>query len=412
MITYFDIWVSVKYILPKTREKFFSLITVFSFLGISLGVATLIIVMSVMNGFRDELTKKILNINGHLKIQSFVNSNDSKDIKELIEKEIENTTVHSVLTSQGLVSANNYTSGVLLKGVNYSFFEKRKILQNDFENGKIDLFKNNEGIIIGKKLANRLRLKNGDYLKIISSQSYETIFGNIPREASFKIVGLFEIGMYEYDTSLVFFPLDLMRNFLNKGNIDHYEILVNDFNDLDYSKSAISNLIPSYFKIFDWRQLNPTLFNAIEVERNVMFLILSLIIVVAAFNLISSMMILVSTKSKDIGILRVLGVSKSQLLKIFIINGLMIGCLGTLSGLFLGLLFCYNINEIKDLIEMFSGNELFAEEIYFFSQLPVIIDYQQILLISLISIILSFLATIYPSIKASKVDPINLIKWE
>ena len=203
-----------------------------------------------------------------------------------------------------------------------------------------------------------------------------------------------------------------MRNFLNKGNIDHYEILVNDFNDLDYSKSAISNLIPSYFKIFDWRQLNPTLFNAIEVERNVMFLILSLIIVVAAFNLISSMMILVSTKSKDIGILRVLGVSKIQLLKIFIINGLMIGCLGTLSGLFLGLLFCYNINEIKDLIEMFSGNELFAEEIYFFSQLPVIIDHQQILLISLISIILSFLATIYPSIKASKVDPINLIKWE
>ena len=412
MITYFDIWVSVKYILPKTREKFFSLITVFSFLGISLGVATLIIVMSVMNGFRDELTKKILNINGHLKIQSFVNSNDNKDIKELIEKEIENTTVHSVLTSQGLVSANNYTSGVLLKGVNYSFFEKRKILQNDFENGKIDLFKNNEGIIIGKKLASRLRLKNGDYLKIISSQSYETIFGNIPREASFKIVGLFEIGMYEYDTSLVFFPLDLMRNFLNKGNIDHYEILVNDFNDLDYSKSAISNLIPSYFKIFDWRQLNPTLFNAIEVERNVMFLILSLIIVVAAFNLISSMMILVSTKSKDIGILRVLGVSKIQLLKIFIINGLMIGCLGTLSGLFLGLLFCYNINEIKDLIEMFSGNELFAEEIYFFSQLPVIIDHQQILLISLISIILSFLATIYPSIKASKVEPINLIKWE
>ena len=172
--------------------------------------------------------------------------------------------------------------------------------------------------------------------------------------------------MYEYDTSLVFFPSELIKQFLNKKNPDHYEILLKDFNNIENIKLGITEIIPSFYKVFDWRQLNPSLFNAIEVERNVMFIILTLIIIVAAFNLISSMMILVSTKTKDIGILRVLGVSRFQLLKIFMINGLLIGLLGTISGLILGLLFCLNINEIKGFIELFSGSELFSEEIYFF----------------------------------------------
>ena len=396
----------------QKQEKIFSLITVFSFLGIALGVATLIIVMSVMNGFREELTKKILNINGHLKIQTFVNvSNSNINIKEKIEKNIVNIKTHAVYTSQGLINAKNFTTGILMKGVDYSFFKDRQIL-NDLNDKQEDLFMQDKGIIIGKKLAEKLRLNLGDYVKIISSKSYETLLGNIPREATFKIIGFFEIGMYEYDTSLVFFPLKLMQKYLNKTQLDHYEILVNDFDNLDNIKKKISNLIPEYFKIFDWRQLNPSLFNAIEVERNVMFIILTLIIIVAAFNLISSMMILVSTKTKDIGILRVLGVSRFQLLKIFIINGLLIGFFGTLSGLILGLLFCFYINEIKNFVEIFSGNELFSEEIYFFSQLPIIIDFEQILTISILALVLSFFATIYPSIKASKVEPINLIKWE
>ena len=413
MISSFDIWVSLRYILPKTREKFFSLITVFSFLGIALGVATLIIVMSVMNGFRDELTKKILNINGHLKVQSFFNvKNNRTDIKSLINDEIKEIKVHSIFTGQALVNSKNFTTGVLLKGVDYSFFKDRDILENEFNKTQIDSFRRNEGIVIGKKLANKLKLKLGDSIRIISSKSYETLVGNIPREASFKVIGFFEIGMYEYDTSLIFFPLGLMKQFLNKKSPDHYEVIVKDFIDLDKAKLDISKIIPSYYKVLDWRQLNPSLFNAIEVERNVMFIILTLIIIVAAFNLISSMMILVSTKAKDIGILRVLGVSRFQLLKIFIINGLLIGFFGTISGLILGLLFCININEIKEFIQFFSGNELFSEEIYFFSNLPIIIDYNQIIIISSIALFLSFVATIYPSIKASRVEPINLIKWE
>ena len=219
--------------------------------------------------------------------------------------------------------------------------------------------------------------------------------------------------MYEYDTSLIFFPIEIMQKFLNYGKkIDHYEIMVENFEDISKIKEKIKISLPEYFRIVDWRELNPSLFNAIEVERNVMFIILLLIIIVAAFNLISSMMILVSTKEKDIGVLRVIGVSKSQILKIFIINGFFIGFMGTVLGLVLGFLFCLNINEIKSFFELFLGSNLFSEEIYFFSNLPIILDLNQIFRIVCISLFLSLIATIYPAIRATKIQPINLIKWD
>ena len=250
-------------------------------------------------------------------------------------------------------------------------------------------------------------------MTILSSQSYETIFGNLPRTANFKIIGFFDIGMYEYDTSLIFMPINLLQKFLNNNErIDHYEITVDNFRDVEIIKANLKQVIPDYLRIIDWRELNPSLFNAIEVERNVMFLILLLIIIVAAFNLISSMMILVSNKKKDIGILRVLGISKFQLLRIFILNGFLIGFLGTILGVLIGLTFCLNINEIKSFIEFFTGSSLFSEEIYFFSNLPIIINTSQIIKICCISLFLSLSATVYPSIKATKVEPINLIKWD
>ncbi len=415
MISSFEIWVSLKYLFPKTKERFFSLITLFSFLGISLGVATLIIVMSVMNGFREELTSKILGINGHLKIQSISNKglkDNQKIISNLIENK-ENIISHEIAISQGLINIRKYSSGILIKGVEGKFFEERDIFINNLPNNYIESFKKDEGIFIGRKLKDKLGLDIGDYITILSSKSYETFFGDMPRSANFKIVGFFDVGMYEYDTSLIFMPIKMLQKFLNKKNrIDHYELIVEDFDDLNSIRSEIKKNIPNYLKVIDWRELNPSLFNAIEVERNVMFLILLLIIIVAAFNLISSMMILVSTKTKDIGVLRVLGISNFQLLKIFIFNGFLIGFLGTLLGIILGLLFCMNINEIKSVLEFFTGSDLFSEEIYFFSNLPIILDTNQIVKISLISLFLSFIATIYPSVKATKVEPINLIKWD
>ena len=415
MISIFEMWISLKYLFPKTREKFFSVVTLFSFLGISLGVATLIIVMSVMNGFREELTSKILGINGHLKIKSTFTGglkNDSELQSKIVETN-KSLKIHKVVSSQGLLSFKKYSSGVLIKGVTENFFLERNILTKSISSEFINDFKNNSGIFVGEKLKKKLGLNIGDYLTILSSKNYETLFGNLPRSANFKVVGFFDVGMYEYDMSLIFMPINLLQNFLNNTErIDHYEIIVDNFREVELIKENLRQTIPDYLKIVDWRELNPSLFNAIEVERNVMFLILLLIIIVAAFNLISSMMILVSNKKKDIGVLRVLGISKFQLLRIFILNGFLIGFLGTILGVLLGLSFCVNINEIKSFIEFFTGSSLFSEEIYFFSNLPIIINTSQIIKICSISLFLSLAATIYPSIKATKVEPINLIKWD
>ena len=324
MISFFELWVSYKFLFPKTKEKFFSIITFISFAGISLGVATLIIVMSVMNGFRDELTSKILGVNGHLKIKAFNNLKieNHDEIKINIEKNIENIKVHKVILGQGLLNYRSYSSGVLMKGVETDYFTDRKIFNKKIDKDSLVLFKKNKGVIIGEKLREKLDLKIGDKLNIISPNNIETILGTIPRSASFKIIGFFNVGMYEYDSSLIFIPSLLMQKFLDsKKKIDFFEIYINKFSQIELYKNQLKQFFPNYLKIIDWRDLNPTLFNALEVERNVMFLILLLIILVAAFNLISSMIILVSTKSRDIGVLRTLGVGRKQLLKIFIING-------------------------------------------------------------------------------------------
>ena len=414
MISFFEIWVSFKYLLPKTKEKFFSIITIFSFVGISLGVATLIIVMSVMNGFRDELTNKILGVNGHLKLQHFnnlkIHNKDSLD--EILSNKISDIFVNKIIVSQALFSKNSFSTGVYLKGVEGKYFSERRIFSS-IKPSSIKAFKNNEGIIVGEKLKKKLNLEIGDFVNILSSNNIQTVFGDVPRSSSFKVIGFFNTGMYEYDSALIFIPIEIIQSFLNMQSFfDFYEVQLKNFDELDEKQIQLNINIPSFLKISDWRQLNPSLFNALEVEKNVMFLILLLIIVVAAFNLISSMIILVSMKRRDIGVLRILGVKKNQILKIFVLNGSIIGILGTFIGCFLGLIFCMNINEIKSFIEFFLDSNLFSEEIYFFSQLPVIINYSQILQIALISILLSFISTIYPSIRASKVDPINLIKWD
>ena len=415
MITFFDFWVSKRYLFPKTKDSFFSLITILSFLGISLGVATLIIVMSVMNGFREELTNKVLGINGHLKIQLY---NSSKITKyESIVNSLNNFSneldAQPVIISQSLLSTKNFSSGVMLKGLKTRDISNRKLLKQKISDESFKKFDNNEGVLVGKKLFQRLSGENRKYIKLISSKQIETPFGRILNSQDFKIIGTFETGMYDYDLNLIILPLNLLQKFLNEETSVHsIEVFMNDFGDIKKTIEDLSTILPDYFSIVDWRRLNPTLFNAIAVERNVMFIILLLIIVVAAFNLISSLIMLVNNKKKDIGILRTLGVSKTQLLKIFILNGFFIGFIGTVLGLVLGILFCQNINQIKDFFELFMDSDLFSEEIYFFSQLPIIIDFKEIILIVIISLLLSFLATIYPAYKASKVEPIHLIKWE
>ena len=415
MISFFDFWVSKRYLFPKTQDSFFSLITILSFLGISLGVATLIIVMSVMNGFKEELTNKVLGINGHLKIQLYNSSKIEKyeSIINLLNSFSNELDAQPVIISQSLLSTKNFSSGVMIKGLKSKDILKRQLLKEKISDESFEKFKNNEGVLVGAKLYQRLSGKNREYIKLISSKQIETPFGRMLNSQDFKIIGTFETGMYDYDLNLIIFPLNLIQKFLDEENSVHsIEVFMDDFRKIGKTIEDLNIVLPNYFSVIDWRQLNPTLFNAIEVERNVMFLILLLIIVVAAFNLISSLIMLVNNKRKDIGILRTLGVSKTQLLKIFIMNGFFIGFIGTILGLILGILFCQNINQIKDFLELFMDSNLFSEEIYFFSQLPVIIEVKEIVLIVLISLFLSFVATIYPAFKASRVEPIHLIKWE
>ena len=415
MITFFDFWVSKRYLFPKTKDSFFSLITILSFLGISLGVATLIIVMSVMNGFREELTNKVLGINGHIKIQLYNSSKitEYESIINSLNNFSDELDAQPVIITQSLLSTKNFSSGVMLKGLKTKDISNRKLLKQKISDESFKKFDNNEGVLVGKKLFQRLSGENRKYIKLISSKQIETPFGRILNSQDFKIIGTFETGMYDYDLNLIILPLNLLQKFLNEETSVHsIEVFMNDFGNIEKTIEDLNTILPDYFSIVDWRRLNPTLFNAIAVERNVMFIILLLIIVVAAFNLISSLIMLVNNKKKDIGILRTLGVSKTQLLKIFILNGFFIGFIGTVLGLVLGLLFCQNINQIKDFFELFMDSDLFSEEIYFFSQLPIIIDFKEIILIVIISLLLSFVATIYPAYKASKVEPIHLIKWE
>ena len=415
MISFFELWVSYKFLFPQTKEKFFSIITFISFAGISLGVATLIIVMSVMNGFREELTSKILGVNGHLKIQPLngLQIKNTATLKSNIENKMKSLKTHKVLMGQGLLNYSTYSKGVIMKGVESEYFQDRKIFNQSLDTETVKSFSKNKGILVGEKLKKKLNIKIGDRLNIISPDNVETILGSFPRSASFKVIGFFSVGMYEYDSSLIFFPIELMKNFLDsKDEIDFLEIYIDDFDRISFYKKELKGSLPVSLRVIDWRELNPSLFNALEVERNVMFLILFLIILVAAFNLVSSMIILVSTKSRDIGVLRTLGVGKNQLLKIFIINGFFIGLCGTILGFILGIIFCMNINDIKQMLEYLLNFELFSEEIYFFTKLPVIIDFVQISKILILSLFLSFIATIYPSIKASRVEPINLIKWD
>ena len=418
MIKKIDFFISKRYLFPKTKDSFFSVITIFSFLGISLGVATLIIVMSVMNGFRDELTSKVLGMNGHLKLQlfngeRFSNYDDLKKKIESVDPGKDKFLVSPTISSQGLLIFRNFSTGILIKGIDDKSLVNREILSQKIDRDSLQSFKNKIGIIVGSKMKDKFNLKKNDVVKIISPEMVNTPFGQLTRSKNFRIIGFFETGMYEYDVSMILMPLETIQNFLDTGKkIDNLEIFASNFEDVNNIKNLIISKVSSYYRIYDWRKMNPSLFNAIEVERNVMFLILLLIVLVAAFNLISSMVMLVNNKKRDIGILRTLGVTKFQILKIFILSGFMIGFIGTTLGLCLGILFCININEIKAFIEIFTDSSLFSEEIYFFSKLPMIIDYYEVLGITIIALFLSFFATIYPAIKASNVEPISLIKWE
>jgi len=403
--------VAFRYLKPKKKEGFLKIISIFSFLGIALGVAVLIIVMSVMNGFRTELIDKILGFNAHIIVKPFEKKIESQNHNELnLLSNIIEKTMFS-FNGEGILINKNDTKGILIRGYLKNDLKKINLLQKGIFEGSLENFNKNT-ISIGKDLAISLDLKVGDKITLMSSSSIQTIIGALPKQESFTISSIFNSGFAEFDQNVIFMPVEDAISFFEASNDDLFlEIYLKKPERIDEAKKKIQNLFSDYF-VYSWADLNQSFFGALKVERNVMFIILSLIIIVAAFNIISGLTILVKNKTKEIAILRTLGVSSKSIAKIFFLVGFSIGFFATLTGVLLGVLFSYNIEKIRSLLSNLFNISLFPEEIYFLSKMPSEIDLNSILIITLCSLAITILVSIFPSYAASKLDPIKALKYD
>ena len=411
----FELYLAFRYLRSKKSEGFISLSTWFSFIGIALGVATLIIVMSVMNGFREELVNRILGINGHLVVYTN-NGKPITDYNDISNKVSDNNNIFSVIPQidgQGLARSKDNISGVMIKGIRWSDLPAKKLLWDNLSEIAKDNFKTKNEIIIGTRLAKRLNVVIGDKITLISANGIKTALGIIPQKQIFKIGGLFNIGMYEYDNNFIFMPWKSTQKFLQLGDVaNNIEIFLKDYKISDTSYLNIKNNLNDSFEIIDWKKQNNTFINALNVEKNVMFLILTLIILVAAFNIISSMIMLVNAKSGDIALLRTIGSSRKAILKIFLLIGTSIGMLGTIFGAFFGIFLSINIEYLRKFLSIILNQELFSPEIYFLTDLPSKIDFTEVFYIIFTSLFLSILASIFPSWKAAKILPAEVLRYE
>lgn len=416
MFSTLEFLIAFRYLKSKRKEGFISVIAIFSFVGIMIGVATLIIVMSVMNGFRYELINRILGINSHLSIYS--HSKQINNYDEILSKikKLENVKyANPIIESQAMISSNNKNSGGIIKGIKLEDLKNKELILSNIKSGEIKTINEKNSIIIGSGISNNMNLEVGDKLKIISAETNQTIIGSIPRIKTYKIGAIFDSGMYEYDSSTIFMNFEMSQiHFRFNNNVSGIEIFLRDLKDLNKTKKEIIQLLEHDGNLYlnDWQQANSGFIDALKVESTVMFLILTLIILVAAFNIISSMIMLVNDKNKNIALLRTLGMTKSSIMRIFLICGSSIGFFGTFLGLVIGIIFSANINNIKLWLESFTDTSLFNPAIYFLSTLPSKIFISDIVLITSMSLIISFLATIYPAYKASKSNPAEILRYE
>jgi lipoprotein-releasing system permease protein len=410
----FEWMMAARYLRARRREGFVSVIAWFSLLGIALGVATLIIVMSVMNGFREELLSRILGINGHINVYGQQREiTDYPTLAEQLAKIDGVKTVTPMIEGQVMATGNGASSGAMVRGLSPEDFQKRTLLNDSIQAGSFKLFEQGEGIIIGSRLANKLGLWVGDKITLISPKGNVTAFGTVPRMRAYTIAATFDVGMYEYDSSFVFMPLTAAQNYFRVNGVNYLEVMTPSAEEADEVTANIQYTMGRYgLNPVDWKRTNASFFNALQVERNVMFMILTLIIIVAAFNIISGLIMLVKDKGKDIAILRTMGASRGSIMRIFFISGASVGVFGTFGGFILGLAFAENIETIRRWIEKLSGNDLFAAEIYFLSKLPAIVDYGEVGLVVGMGLGLSFLATLYPSWRAARLDPVEALRYE
>ena len=411
----FERMVARRYLSSRREEGFVSVIAGFSLAGIALGVATLIIVMSVMNGFRAELLDRILGLNGHMGVYGLTNQplTDFDRIATEISMLQGVTKVIPTVEGQVLVSRNRLASGAIVRGVRASDIRARKIISSNIRAGTLDNFKGKSSVIIGTRMARKFGVGPNDTIRLISPQSNATAFGSVPRSKKYRVAALFEVGMFEYDSSFVFMPLKAAQvYFKSKGAVSKIEVFLDDPDLVPTLRSEIPRAAGMPLRLVDWQQANASFFNAIKVERNVMFLILTLIILVAAFNIISGMIMMVKDKGRDIAILRTMGATRGMVMRIFLLAGASVGVIGTAVGFALGVAFAGNIETIRQWIQSLTGAELFAAEIYFLSRLPSVVETGDVISVVGMSLCLSFLATLYPAWRAARLDPVEALRYE
>ncbi|WP_322988048.1 lipoprotein-releasing ABC transporter permease subunit [Hoeflea sp.] len=411
----FERMVAWRYLRARRKEAFISVIAGFSFVGITLGVATLIIVMAVMNGFRGELITRILGINGHMVVQPIDRPLD--DYVALAERL---KAVDGVITAIPLVEGQTLASGVggagtgaLVRGISPEDLQSMKIVAENIRSGDLVGFTAGEGVAIGSRMAQSLGLVAGDLITLVAPEGDVTPFGMTPRVKAYAVSAIFEVGMSEYDSSIIYMPLEEAQLYFNsEGLVQSIEIFVKNPDNIDEMRPLIEAAANRQIFITDWRQRNQTFFSALQVERNVMFMILTLIILVAALNIISGLIMLVKDKGHDIAILRTMGATSGAVMRIFFMTGAAIGVTGTFAGFLLGVVVCLNVERIRQFFSWISGTSLFNPELYFLSQLPADMDSGETVVVLVVALVLSFIATLIPSWRASKLDPVQALRYE
>ena len=409
MISTLEKEITLRFLKARKKDGFLNVISIFSFIGISLGVAVLIIVMSVMNGFRTELINKIVGFNSHVTVKPYSNSIDEDKINNKLNSISKNIIFSN--SGEAIILKNNNTKGIVLRGYKHNDLLNLEVLTNEKFKGELNQFDKNF-ISIGSELSFSLNLEIGDELTLMSPSGVQTIIGSMPKQKTFIVNSIFNSGLAEFDNNIAFIELNVLEEFFGYDpNERNLEIYLKNPNNIESQKLIVKQVFDDEF-VFSWADMNSSLFSALKVERNVMFIILSLIIIVAAFNIISGLTILVKNKTRDIAILKSIGVLNKSIIKIFFLVGVIIGTSATIFGIFLGVTFSIYIENFRQFLSSVFNISLFPEEIYFLSKMPSEINPTSIILISVCSIIITILVSIFPAFKAAKLDPIKSLKYE
>lgn len=401
-----------RYLRTRRREGFVSVIAGFSFLGILLGVATLIIVMSVMNGFRKELLEKIVGVNGHIFATPIDRPLDDYDsVAQRLAKIPGVKLAIPLVEGQALASSQSGNNGVLVRGVREADIKAIPFIGGNIRSGTLEGFDKEPGVAIGRRLANALGIQAGDMMTLVSPQGASTPFGTAPRIKAYPVKAIFEIGMTEFDGTFVYMPLAESQAYFNRdGDVNVIEIFVDDPDRTQSVRDAIEADAPRPLVLSDWRQRNRSFFNALEVERNVMFIILTLIVLVAALNIVSGLIMLVKDKTEDIAIMRTMGATRGTVLRVFLMTGAAIGFFGTVGGLILGVVFAKNIKSIMAALNWLTGANLWDPTVRFLSDIPSVVDWREVVSVVVMALTLSLLATLYPAWKAARLDPVQALR--